>query len=45
MNIQETKLKLRSTQKPLPKERKDYFFEKLEKRGEKISELTKMDGV
>lgn len=34
---------LRSTKKPLPKERKDYFLEKLEIRREKISELKKMD--
>ena len=34
---------LRSTQKPLPKARKDYFLDKLEERREKISELKKMD--
>ena len=34
---------LRSTKKPLPKARKDYFLEKLEKSRVKISGLTKME--
>lgn len=32
---------LKSTKKPLPKERKDYFLEKLEKRKQKLHEITK----
>ena len=31
---------LRTTQKPLSKERKDYFMDKLEKRQEKIHEIS-----
>lgn len=34
---------LKSTKKPLPKAKKDYFLEKLEERRVKISELTKME--
>ena len=34
---------LKSTKKPLPKERREYFLEKLEKSRVKISELTKIE--